>query len=95
VYRGRRIELARQLKPGESAALVDLPAGALKLEVQLPGAGLARLQKRSVRLLDGHAYCIFVGGREVVTVRDESRRQPRDPSPDKVCKQIADGQGGP
>lgn len=87
---GRRTELADELRPGESApaAVVDILRG--RIEVRTAGVGRARLLRKAARLQAGHAYCvIIVQGK--VGVLDVTRQILRDPSPEKVCKQLALG----
>jgi hypothetical protein len=89
VRQGKQAELVEGLLPGDTGEVFPAKAGRVKLEVRTAGTGRARLLRLSVQLRQGHAYCILVGGPEGLAARDVSRRLLREPSPEKVCRELA------
>lgn len=86
---GGRTLLADDLKAGEGAALTLVDTGRGRLNIKLAGVGRARLIRQAVRLQGGHAYCVLVQGPGDMAVRDVTRQMLHDPSPEKVCQQLA------
>lgn len=86
---GLRVVLATDLKPGDAAAIMALRAGRTMFDIRLGGVGKARLWRGSGKVLAGHAYCAFAGGPHGLKLEDVTDRLLRDPSPGKVCRQVA------
>lgn len=88
---GLTVALAKGLKRGDEAGFVTLPAGKVRIEVRLPGAGQNRLLRRTMRLQPNEAYCVMVHGileDRWITQHEVTRWARVDPFDGDLCEKL-------